>query len=633
MLTTRSSTSGPSQQLITGIDFSKPNNTNDEPVPVIDEKNTVFSLDLSSITATPVPTVLLSPPTHSKASDEGMQSSESPSSLESPTSPTRPRKFSIPIGFKSSKEKEKVEQIKSNQLSESKSPRSSPIEINSPRSGNVRKKSGSFSKSLENLHIFPKKNSPDNSMSPRLSKSQSSLERQLAEKTAIESDFPMLESLSGDKAENFDKGIHLDEWTYNTKLLCNEILVRESIETLLLEICNQQPLQNLFCFKNKIGSNARILDVINAAQNKLISATPVYLRLKQSMKVLTDYFETNNAYTLFTAHIYAVLKELIALAEASGPEKLPVEGLCTFIKKIENFSTGEQNKKIKSIVSRFLGDSSGAQKEVMQILKEWTDSGKQILQYGEKVHSMILAAVAKDIDKVEHLWDELLEHFFDKISPKDLCKYYMDLTVPANINDDVSVFMGTSNNVFSDLMIGLYKTFGFVLDANKKMELFRINNITNWEDAQFSEQTLQCVRLLKMGLVNTRAEDYLRNRLEGLFEKSFIMKNTPVSLQFHVDKNIPENSYVEQMINFKICSKDAGEPVYCIIPVSWKVFFPVDNTLNCGLRMLKIDISEEKDLNPDKMSELKEYLINFTDDASIEKKLGGIKIGHQIVNI
>lgn len=463
----------------------------------------------------------------------------------------------------------------------------------------------------------------------------------------------MVQNGGGEAIENHL--FSLDDWTYKLIHLCSKYTVEEQIKKLFSRVVEKHALPSLFFYQDKTAADStRALNVIQSIQNELISATPIHDRLNVWQNVLKD-LTSQQANTLLKV-LEIAFKKLSDLAapkavfqsEASDHKKLPKSGLSNFIdciKEKKYFPDREKldektQKKVKAIVLSFFGDSKKMQKEVIGILEEWTKTGHKIKELMDDVHAATFDYVAENIYLVEHLWNEPLEHFIkdipltiDNISTADAIMYYIrdkqTLSIPITINGE-KPFEGykegmksTPKEFLFQLLSGLYDAYGFNKDKlNQEVDQLLQ---TSEKKKNESSEMFRCLRLLKMGCIESsfRINVLLKHRLDDL-PKGFIMKNENVSLNFHIEKDYPEKTHVEQIRDYQITKDDIDNTKCCTIPISWKVFYPRDDIWNCVMKLQKYEMHEN-------IKVLQRYLINLASDDSIEKKLNGIKIGHRFV--
>lgn len=464
----------------------------------------------------------------------------------------------------------------------------------------------------------------------------------------------MLQNSGAEACENHL--FSLDGWTYKLMHLCSKYTIEDRIKKLFSRVVEKHALPSLFFYQDKMAAdNTRALNVIQSVQNELISATPIYDRLNVWQKFLKGYLTSQQTNTLLKV-LEIAFKKLSDLAvpkavfqsEASDHKKLPNSGLSNFIdciKEKKYFPNGEKldektQKKVKAIVLSFFGDSKKMQKEVIGILEEWTKTGQKIKELIDDVHAATFDYMAENIYLVEHLWNEPLEHFIkdipltiDNISTTDLIMYYIrdkqTLSIPITINGE-KPFEGykegmksTPKEFLFQFLSGLYDAHGFNKDKlNQEVDQLLQ---TGEKKKNASSEMLRCLRLLKMGCIESsfRINVLLKHRLDDL-PKGFIMNNENVSLNFHIEKDYPEKTHVEQIRDYQITKDDIDNTKCCTIPISWKVFYPRDDIWNCVMKLQKYEMHEN-------IKVLQRYLINLASDDSIEKKLNGIKIGHRFV--
>jgi hypothetical protein len=458
-----------------------------------------------------------------------------------------------------------------------------------------------------------------------------------------------LKMLQEDEADDFEKKLKLNKLAYSENCTTHKQL-EQKIEELFNQMIQKQALPSLFLYPDKTTADrCRTLDIIKNIQNELIASTSIYSRLKECQKVLDEYLIQNKSYTLSMKLLHETLKKLSDCAEPKNlvPEqlvnnnnnnnnKLPTTGLSDFVACVKEV---QKYKKVKPVVLKILGDEKKIQESVIQILKDWANTEKRSKEYLEKIRSDTLDFIVKNIFKMEHLWSEPIEYEhakfpnIDNISANEIIQSFAIHRIPLNIDGlslggekdftrNVTVENFTAPLDFLIKIISnFYTALNFtIIDKDKiKKEMNQLFRLENWEKGDFSDETNQCLRLLKMGCAKTslRSDYYLKCRLQAWFGDSFSLESEREAINFYFDRQKHERPYVEHVLKYKT---KIGQNCYSF-PVSFKLFFPKqeETTWDCVMQFQKSELL--------KIGEI----FNFSTDDVVQEEIPGIKISHRIL--
>lgn len=455
-----------------------------------------------------------------------------------------------------------------------------------------------------------------------------------------EVDFEKLRKVQDKDVESFENAlINSEEWTW--KPLYPKT-VEEIVEELFAKTLEGDALSNLFFYQDKETSKfIRTLNIIQTVQNQLLGSILQHNGIKERQQILKKYLVSKQAYTHFTKTLCETFKKLSDLMEAKILfQKGTIDNATSSTNVLKNFidyikagkysceekGEGKINKKVHAIVLSFLGDNKKKQDNVLRIVNDWSNTDLMVKEYLNNMENNTYDYLANNISKVKHLWTEPLKHDLkgmptpiDEISPKDVYENYSRLKCLVKIQNDPpfpGANFASSAECLLTLMSSLYDAYGFTIDDKKlKLEIYKLGQVTTWNEYIFSKESLECFRLLKMGCVNTafRADYFLKRRLD--LPQDFFTKIENTALEFFIDKQNPENTYVEQLRKYQIHSQDIGHTKCCVFPISWKVFYPLDDKWRCELQLKNVEMLENANM-------LQKHFINMRSDEVIKKMMG-----------
>jgi hypothetical protein len=355
----------------------------------------------------------------------------------------------------------------------------------------------------------------------------------------------------------------------------------------------------------RLEESPRAIELVGIIQNILIPSSPIFKRLKTMHHRYHFYNETLNN----------TLEDLTTLRPSEGPHKGLVSkgiNLNRFLFKIDNL-----DKKIKTLILHAFGDSKKSQKEVLEVLRKWSDS-RAIKELIPKMNTWTSESIARqNISCIEYIWTEKIDNQcilqpIDKTSFKDMREsYFRDGRIVGKI-----LINGISLEIkepcdeatfWMEFLSKMYGTFGFEIPiwGNKeqlslKSQISALIICDKNDVGGYTDETLKCFKLLKMGSIISwgRADMYLRLGLYDLTTDTQLSLHPSRSLDlnkihynFYIDKKDPEHSYVEQIKTYNLCA--SLDHILSEFPVSWKVYSPKQEIWNCCLRILNVPIYED----------------------------------------
>ena len=324
----------------------------------------------------------------------------------------------------------------------------------------------------------------------------------------------------------------------------------------------------------------------------------------------------------------------------------------------------ELNKKIYPLICLAFGDSKKKQDEVLELLKKWNNSSVMVPILKQELKDLTSYSIAKqNISCIEHLWSEPLNNIIllgndilqsiDNTSYKDLIEYYLlyGRTGKISINGEIlkAPEPFDEEKFFFQIISKLYLAFGFdiplSIDKDKCKEKpsleSQIGIFVFCKDeniGHFSEETLACIRLLKMGgpSSQSRARKYLQVGLGDLLTDPLTLgpdnPGNETLFNFFIDKKNPQNFSVEKCRTYDICSSKDPTDIKVKVPTLWKVYSPINGKWNYSLRILKISIYDNA--GRETIRKVEYHAVNFMqDDTLLEYMLKmGIQISQNLKN-
>jgi len=404
---------------------------------------------------------------------------------------------------------------------------------------------------------------------------------------------------------------------------------------------------------NKWLATASIGKIAEVMQKKIIAQTPAYHRLIECQNCLMKYSREKGKVTPFTHLLHGVLERLRLMVDclekgdnfnAKTKDQSFLGCISQIIKNdYSSFGINQMDKNLKKYSKKI--------KHIIFTILDGEKNSEKIIDYLRRINSIhviqnklmkqVKPAALKQVMYFNHQWTEKENHDFrpmplNQISiPRVLDLYYREgntMGAPILINDELVFSEGTScqpDNFFFNFFSLLYRAFGFEINKEslRKEIDYALKNLDAGEVhdlKKFSDHTLKCFHLLKMGMTDawTRAELYLRWRfsvlLEGDSTKVRLSGNKFVSLNFKIDKTNHVDSHVEQVRSLRITHQPqphAFDIMISKIDVSLKVFYPKNQSNTFIMRILNFIVNPE--VQKVIANDVESSLINFKEDEFV----------------
>lgn len=385
----------------------------------------------------------------------------------------------------------------------------------------------------------------------------------------------------------------------------------------------------------RLEESPRAFELVGIIQNILIPSSPIFKRLKA----------IHQRYHFCNEILNNTLEDLTTLRPTEGPNKGLVSkgiNLNSFLLKIDNL-----DKKIKSIILPAFGDSKKSQKEVLEVLKKWNDS-RAINELIPKMNQWTSESIAKqNISCIDHTWTEKIDNQcilqpIDKTSLKDMRESYFRggrIIGKTSINGMALEIKEPCEEAsfWLEFLSKLYSVFGFEISPLLNKDNLSLQGqisalmICDKNDVGcYSDEMLQCFRLLKMGSIISwgRADMYLRLGLYDLTTDTQLSLHPCRSLDlnkihynFYIDDKDPHHSHVEQIKTYNLCA--SLDHILSEFPVSWKVYLPKQEIWNCCLRILNVPIYEDAG---DYIPHIEKHMVTFMQNRANAEILSNMNV-------